>query len=104
MGEGSFLSPKVCSRSRLLPRLPGTAGAGLIEVLVLALVTVVARLVTLPAVANVSVVRLLPAQAVSPWPGLPLQLPAEHFLHIYRGQSPGGGEVRSELDSGLLTQ
>ena len=74
-------------------RLPGAAGAGLVEVLVLALVTVVARLVALPAVADISVVVgcLLPAQAVSPRPRLSLQFPAEHFVHIYRGQSPGEG-------------
>ena len=50
--------------------LPGAAGAGLVEVLVLALVAVVARLVALPAVADISVVVvcLLPAQTVSPRP------------------------------------
>ena len=74
-------------------RLPGAAGAGLVEVLVLALVAVVAGLVALPAVADISVVVvcLLPAQAVSPRPRLSLQFPAEHFVHIYRGQAPGGG-------------
>ena len=72
-------------------RLPGTAGAGLVQVLVFTLVTVVARLMTLPAVATVVVVvRLLPTQAVSPRSRLSLQLPAEHLVHIYRGQSPGG--------------
>ena len=92
--------------------LPGAAGAGLVEVLVLALVTVVARLMALPAVADISVVVgcLLPAQAVSPRPpGLSLQFSAEHFVHIYRGQSPGGGrgEVRYCLTlrvSSVLTQ
>ena len=79
-------------------RLPGAAGAGLVEVLVLALVAVVARLVALPAVADISVVVgcLLSAQAVSPRSRLSLQLPAEHFVHIYRGQAPGG-ERRGEI-------
>ena len=77
-------------------RLPGAAGAGLVEVLVLALGTVVARLVTLPAVAEVLIVGLLPAQAVSPRSRLSLQFPAEHFVHIYRGQAPGG-ERRGEI-------
>ena len=50
------------------------------------------RLVALPAVADISVVVgcLLPAQAVSPRSRLSLQFPAEHFVHIYRGQPPGG--------------
>ena len=82
-------------------RLPGTAGAGLVQVLVFTLVTVVARLMTLPAVATVVVVvvRLLPTQTVSPRSRLSLQLPAEHLVHIYRGQSPGGrrGEGRSAI-------
>ena len=79
--------------------LPGAAGAGLVVVLVLALVAVVARLVALPAVADISVVIgcLLPAKAVSPRSRLSLQLPAEHFVHIYRGQAPGGERSREIL-------
>ena len=64
-------------------------------IFLLTLKTVVAGLMTLPAVSCIPPDPLLVGEAVPPGAGsaarLPVQLPAEHLVHINRGESPGVG-------------